>query len=105
LTDERLVVRATLAFFADLDRQLRADRGPSGEPSTNDFQAFELLEIIERFATGFWGLPELIPGRHDYRLLIAAGQLVRAFSVVGQLAPDGAVELITLDIDTGTHWT
>jgi len=30
---------------ADLDRQLRCERGPSGEPSTNDFQTFELLEI------------------------------------------------------------
>jgi hypothetical protein len=105
LTEERLVVRATLAFFADLDRQLRAERGPNGEPSTNDFQAFELLEIVERFATGFWRLPELIPGRPDYRLLISTGQLVRAFSAVGQLASDGAVELITLNIDTGTDWT
>jgi hypothetical protein len=105
LSDERVVVRATLAFFADLDRQLRVERGPNGEPSTNDFQAFELLEIVERFATGFWQLPELIPGRTDYRLLIATGQLVRAFSVVGQLAPDGAVELINLEIDTGNDWT
>jgi hypothetical protein len=105
LSDQRVVVRATLTFFADLDRQLRAERGPNGEPSTNDFQAFELLEIVERFATGFWQLPELIPGRTDYRLLIATGQLVRAFSVVGQLAPNGAVELITIDIDTGNDWT
>ncbi len=65
-----------------------------------------MLQIIERFATGFWGLPELIPGRSDYRLLIATGQLVRAFSVVGQLDPDdGAVELVTLSIDTSTDWT
>jgi hypothetical protein len=105
LSDQRVVVRATLTFFADLDRQLRAERGPNGEPSTNDFQAFELLEIVERFATGFWQLPELIPGRTDYRLLIATGQLMRAFSVVGQLAPDGAVELISLEIDTGNDWT
>jgi hypothetical protein len=26
-------------FFEDLDRQLGAERGPNGEPSTNDFQA------------------------------------------------------------------
>jgi hypothetical protein len=105
LSDQRVVVRATLTFFADLDRQLRAERGPNGEPSTNDFQAFELLEIVERFATGFWQLPELIPGRTDYGLLIATGQLVRAFSVVGQLALDGAVELSSLEIDTGNDWT
>jgi hypothetical protein len=60
LSGERLVVRATLEFFDDLDRQLGAERGPDGEPSANDFQVFELLEIIERFATGFFELPELI---------------------------------------------
>ncbi len=102
---ERLEVRATLDFFEDLDRQLGNERGPNGEPSTNDFQVFELLEIVERFATGFADLPELIPGRSDYRVLISTGALVRAYSVVGQLAPDGAVELIALELDRNSDWT
>ena len=92
-------VRATAAFFEDLDRQLPPERGAEGEPSTNDFQVFELLRIVERFAVGFDDLPRLIPGRDDYRILIVAGVLVPALSVVGQLASDGAVELIQLDID------
>jgi hypothetical protein len=29
-------VRATLAFFEDLDRQLDNERGPNGEPSAAD---------------------------------------------------------------------
>jgi hypothetical protein len=37
-------------------------------------------------------------------MLIAAGTLVPAFVVVGQLRPDGGVELITLDIDDGLDW-
>ena len=78
-----------------------AERGPHGEPSTHDFQAFELLRIVESFATGFHELPELIPGRPDYRILIAAGTLVTGFAVIGQLASDGAVELVQLDIDIG----
>jgi hypothetical protein len=73
--------------------------GPRGEPSTNDFQTLELLRIVERFAIGFDELPELIPGRSDYRILVATGVLVSRFAVVGQLAPDGAVELIQLDLD------
>ena len=101
MSGERLLVRATPAFFEDLDRQLRHERGPNGEPSTNDFQSFELLEIVERFAVSFYELPELIRGRADYRVLVAAGMLVGAVSVVGQLAPDGAVELISLEIDLG----
>jgi hypothetical protein len=95
----RRTVRATPSFFVDLDRQLPAERGPEGEPSTNDFQVFELLRIVERFAVGFDDLPRLIPGRGDYRILIAVGVLVPRFSVVGQLTPDGAVELVQLDID------
>ena len=65
---ERRTVRAKPEFFEDLDRQLRPDRGPNGEPSTNDFQALELLRIVEMFATGFDSLPALIPGRSDYRI-------------------------------------
>ena len=95
----RRTVRATAGFFEDLDRQLRSERGPEGEPSTSDFQVFELLRIVEWFATGFDDLPELIPGRSEYRILITGGTLVRILSVVGQLAPDGAVELVQLDID------
>ena len=50
-------------FFEDLDRRLPAERGPNGEPSTNDFQVFNLLRIMEDFAANWDGLPELIPGR------------------------------------------
>ena len=56
-------MRATSSFFDDLDRQMPAERGPNGEASTRDFQTFELLRIVERFATGFDALPELIEGR------------------------------------------
>ena len=56
---------------------------------------------MERFATAFDSLPELIPGRSDYRILISSGVLVRAYAVVGQLAQDAAVELVSLEIDLG----
>ena len=105
MSSERYDVRAAPSFFEDLDRQLRNERGPNGEPSTTDFQTFELLSIVERFSTGFEDLPELVPGRSDYRVLIATGALIRAYTVVGQLRPDGAVELLTLELDLGTDWT
>lgn len=68
-------------------------------PQPNDFQVFELIRIVDRFATGFDNLPELIPGRSDYRVLISTGMIVARFAVVGQVAPDVAVELVQLDID------
>lgn len=104
MSPPRRVVRATAEFFDDLDRQLGAERGPNGEPSANDFQVFELLRIVERFATGWDELPELIAGRPEYRLFIGTGTLVAGFSVIGQLAPDGAVELAQLDIDRDLDW-
>jgi len=100
---DRRPVRATLGFFHDLDRQLPSERGPGGEPSTSDFQTFELLAIIEVFAARFDELPALITGRDDYRILVSTGVVVRAYRVVGQTVADGAVELISLDVDT--DWT
>ena len=96
---ERRQVRAAYGFFEDLDRQLGPERGPNGEPSTADFQTIELLRIIDRFAEQFDDLRELIPGRSDYRVLLTSAVLVRSLNVVGQLAPDGAVELVSIDID------
>jgi hypothetical protein len=99
VTAQRRSVRATATFFEDLDAQLGPERGPSGEPSAHDFLVFELLRIVEVFAARFDELPELIPGRPQYRLLIGAGLLVPRFAVVGQLAADGAVELVELELD------
>ena len=56
---------------------------------------------MDWFANEFDDLPELIPGRSDYRVLLTSGVLVRALNVVGQLASDGAVELVSIDIDLG----
>lgn len=104
MSASRREVRASAAFFEDLDRQLGAERGPNGEPSRTDFQTFELLDIVERFATGFDDLPTLIEGRPDYRVLMSTGPLVRIYSVIGQLRSDGAIELLALDLDLGSDW-
>ncbi len=68
-------------------------------PSRADFEALELLRAVEEFAAGFDDLPQLIPGRPGYRVLINPGRLVFAYVIVGQLAADGAVELVDVDID------
>ena len=69
-----------------------------------DFQVHELLRIVDRFAVDFGDLPELIPGRSDYRILYAVGILVPRFFVIGQLASDGGVELIRLSVDLEASW-
>ena len=100
----RLPVRVNASFFEDLDRQLSTARGPNGEPSSVDFQAVELVAIIDEFAIGFEDIPSLIQGRGDYRLLIKTGVLVGAISVVGQMMSDGAVELLSLELDLDMDW-
>lgn len=104
MNPDRRRVRATADFFGDLDRQLPAERGPNGEASANDFQVFELFRIVEKFATSFDDIPELIVGRPDYRILISEGVLVPRFAVVGQLTSDDAVELVQLDVDLEAGW-
>lgn len=99
MSEARRTVRTSPWFFDDLDDQLDHHRGNEGEPSAGDFQTYELIAIVERFATGFDELPEFIPGRPDYRVLIATGTLFAAFMVIGQLMADGDIELLQLEID------
>lgn len=104
MSSGRRTVRITPAFFDDLDRQLRSERGPNGEPSVHDFEVNDLLPIVDEFATRFDELAELISGRTDYRILIAAGSLVPRYVVTAQLATDGAVELVQIDLDLDAGW-
>lgn len=99
MAGSRRVVRVTRDLFDEIDRVLGPERGPDGKPSANDFLAADLLRIVERFATQFDELPEHIPGRPDYRMLIAAGVLVHAVAVIGQLNADDSVELVSIRID------
>lgn len=64
-----------------------------------------MLRVVDEFATGFDDLAALIPERLDYRVLIRAGVLVPGFAVLGQLASDGAVELIRLRLDLDADWS
>jgi hypothetical protein len=99
VTAPRRQVRATREFFEKLDDLLPAARGADGTPSRSDFQSYELLHIVDLFATRWDELPRLIPGRHDYRCVIVKGQLVAVICVNGQEASDGAIELTDLEID------
>ena len=84
MTDHRRVVRVSRDVFDELDLVLGPERGEDGTPSANDFLTIDLLPIVDAFATRFDELPELIPGRPDYRILISAGVLVHAIAVAGQ---------------------
>lgn len=99
----RRVVRATPEFFDELDSQLPADRSEH-TPSRSDFQAYDLLPIIDRFATGWDDLPDMYPGMSHYRVVVVTGRVVPAVSVLGRLRADGSIELIGIDIDLTPQW-
>jgi len=88
------LVRTTEDFWASLDLALPAGK----EPSWHAFAATDLPEAMERFATEWDDLPPLVPGRTDYRVLIAAGRIA-LYAIEAQLAPDGAVELVAIAVD------
>jgi len=91
----RRLVRTTVQFWASLDVAMPAE----WQPSWHDFAAVDLPDIVERLATGWDDLPVLIPGRGDYRILIGAGRVVASYAVEAQLARDGSVEMVGVDID------
>lgn len=92
-------VRVDSSFFDDLDAQLGADRGPSGEPSSTDFLVMDLPTIVDRFAEDFESLALAYPGRSDYRVLVATGTLVATSVVIGQLVADDTVALMGIEIE------
>lgn len=96
---ERRLVRVSPTFFDQLDQQLGSDRGEAGEPSATDFLVIDLPPIVERFATDFEELPEVVEGLPAARVLVATGRLVRAVAVYGLLAADGAIDLIGVELD------
>jgi hypothetical protein len=96
---DRRIVRVSSAFFDQLDEQLRAERSDNGEPSATDFVVIELPAVIERFATDFESLPEIIDGAPGGRMLIAPGLLVRAFAVYGLLVAGGSIDLVGITIE------
>ena len=100
----RRTVRVARDVFDELDRVLSAERGPTGEPSVNDFLTIDLFPIVDVFATRFDDLPDAVAGRPDYKLLITSGALVRGVAVIGWLSSDGSIELVQIGLDIDTEW-
>lgn len=101
---DRRPVRVDPSFLERLDAQLPEERGPNGEPCRLDFLRFELPAIEERLALGFEDQGEIVPGRPDYRMVIATGSLVPRLVVIAQLVADGSVVLLSVELDRDADW-
>ena len=99
--NERRHVRVAPAFFDRLDQFLPPARTGRGLLSSADFLLHEIPPIIERLATDYERATTAVPGGPDVRMLITAGVLVPYIVVYLIVAPDGAVELVELEVDLG----
>lgn len=91
-------VRVLAEAFEAIDTQLPAERDPG--PSAYDFASSDLLDIVHVFETEWDDLPWVgtdPTGRR--RVWISTGRVVAYYSVIGRLAPDGAIELVDIQID------
>lgn len=95
----RREVRTTTQFWAALDHELPA----GSSPSWHDFAAIDLPVAVEKLATGWDEMAQLIPGRPDYRVLIDTGQIA-AYSIEAQIRRDGAIELLGITVDLSPPW-
>jgi hypothetical protein len=86
-----VIVRVTGTLLRDLDWQL-GDR-------VYRFVLYDLIAIQEAVAREWETLPRWIEDRDDYRLWIGPCTLAHSASVECQLAPDGAVELVSIVLD------
>jgi hypothetical protein len=86
-----VIVRITASLLRDLDWQL-------GERA-HAFLETDVVAILEAVERNWDGLPRLFAGRDDYRLWIGPCTLAHSASVEAQIAPDGAVELVSITLD------
>lgn len=76
------------------------ERGLDGSPSRPDFVSLDLEPSKEIFSTEFYTLPELHPGRLDYRVHSFSGKTAPLIQIIGQLLSDRTtVQLLQLDVD------
>jgi len=94
----RRQVRVTQSFFDRLDLLLPQERSADGTPSTADFLFREMPRIVDRLADDYEHNTTVVPSAPGVRLLITRGAFVPFILVYSALAPDGAIDIITLEL-------
>ena len=96
---ERRQVRVTDKFFDRLDALLPQKRSADGTPSAADFLLHEMPKIIDALAADYLAATLPVDDAADVGMLITNGLMV-AFVVVYVVdAPDGGIEILSLDLE------
>jgi hypothetical protein len=97
--NDRRPVRVNEAFFRRLDELLPPQRTAAGAPSGTDFLLHDMPRIIDRLADDFETATLPVDEEPRIRMLIASGSLVAFIVVYATLAADGAVEILSLELE------
>jgi hypothetical protein len=92
-------VRVTDDLWAELEIRFPEERPGNGEPSLHDFASTTLVEIHRRFSEEWDALAATVKGRTEYRALWGSGPYVAGYVAHGQLAPDGHIDLTSIEVD------
>ena len=96
---ERRQVRVTDQFFDRLDVLLPQERSADGMPSAADFLLHEMPKIIEALAADHLTATLPVDDAADVRMLITNGLMVAFIVVYVVVAPDGSIEILSLDLE------
>ena len=94
-------VRVTQDFFDRLDSKLKAykDAGHIPVPSPTNFLLHELPRIINQLAEDYEGSTEPLSDDPFIRLWVDQGRYIALIGVYTTLADDGAVEVLSIDME------
>lgn len=95
----RRLVRVEESFFVRLDELLPAERSASGTPSSTDFLLHDMPRIIDKLADDFSGSTLPVDAEPRIRMLVVGGNLVAFVVVYATLADDGAVVILSLELE------
>lgn len=96
MTDRQ--VRFTARFFEELDELLPWERGIDGTPSSTDFLLHDLPRVRDRLAADYERNTLETENPH-VRVYVGNGLLVERFAVFCVLAPDDAIDVVSVLIE------
>ena len=85
-------------FLISAIREFRAERGPNGEPSVQDFLDID-LESIKFTLSELWDVLDHWQSHSLYRHRYVQGKVAYLYYVIGRELSDGSIELLELEVD------
>jgi hypothetical protein len=96
---ERRIVRVGTPFFDRLDELFPAERSLEGQASSTDFLLHELPRVIDRLAEDLEHSTFIVASDPSVRVFASAGLLVAFLAIYLVVELDGAVTILSLEVE------